>query len=575
MSTVLEKPVLLDETGQAIVGKLDDIKEAIENGGVEKYPVLIHVTKMPTKTNYTAGEQLNLSGIEVKAVFSNNVEYDVTSQCVFNPVNGTVLTSDISSVTVAYTWHPTGTSFTATFNINVIGILGIAVITPPERTDFFMGEQLDLSGIEVDLLYDDNTSEEITNSCVFNPANGSILNDTTISVVNISYTYPENQQTYTATQEITVSNPIYGAEWDGSASTAWSRTDDAALFVDPVPAYSDGDGGWTQGSSPFDNCYPWKGMKRVEDSDCGTLVEIPKFYFKWTFDGAKMKLQISPVQQEGFHVSPAHADRGDGEGERPKVYVSAYLLNSENKSVSGATNVYKSGNTWRTQMNNTYNNDEVWQWDYAMYITIVMLYLVEYADWDCQRKICLGYYNTEIETTGQSDDIPYHTGATCTLANKDNYGAIAKYRYIEGMWKHNVVFIDGIYNIAATGMYAGVKIVYNPKDLNAITTVNFSNKATDTGIRGSLTSSYEIKSWDVSSVSGMEWVIFPKETIANSNWNTYVTDLFSAGYLNEPDSDNHFYLYGTANGQSGGMFAFGGGSTTKLYARLMKLPNNS
>ena len=33
---------------------------------------------------------------------------------------------------------------------------------------------------------------------------------------------------------------IYGVTWDGSSTTAWSRTDDAAGFVDPVPALSGG-----------------------------------------------------------------------------------------------------------------------------------------------------------------------------------------------------------------------------------------------------------------------------------------------------------------------------------------------
>ena len=65
---------------------------------------------------------------------------------------------------------------------------------------------------------------------------------------------------------------IYGAEWDGTSTTVWMRTDEAAGFTDPVPAVNNG-----TGSSPFDNLLPWSGMTRITDSVAGELVAIPKF----------------------------------------------------------------------------------------------------------------------------------------------------------------------------------------------------------------------------------------------------------------------------------------------------------
>lgn len=44
---------------------------------------------------------------------------------------------------------------------------------------------------------------------------------------------------------------IYGASWDGTSTTAWTRTDEAAFFVDPTPALNNG-----SGSSPFDKLQP-------------------------------------------------------------------------------------------------------------------------------------------------------------------------------------------------------------------------------------------------------------------------------------------------------------------------------
>ena len=163
---------------------------------------------------------------------------------------------------------------------------------------------------------------------------------------------------------------IYGAEWDGSSSPAWTRTDDSADFADPSPAVSNGNG-----SSPFDDCMPWSGMKRVEDSEAGTLVEIPKFWYKWTRTGSAMKLQIADSEVDGFFVSPAHADRGDGTGERDVVYVGAYHCDSNYKSTTGMIpKVSMTRANFRTNIHNLGNN--VWQWDYAMYWTIMMLYLV-------------------------------------------------------------------------------------------------------------------------------------------------------------------------------------------------------
>ena len=68
---------------------------------------------------------------------------------------------------------------------------------------------------------------------------------------------------------------IYGAEWSGNSETTWTRTDEAAGFSNPSPAVNNG-----TGSSPFDNLMPWAGMEIVEDAEAGTLVSIPKYWYK-------------------------------------------------------------------------------------------------------------------------------------------------------------------------------------------------------------------------------------------------------------------------------------------------------
>ena len=199
---------------------------------------------------------------------------------------------------------------------------------------------------------------------------------------------------------------IYGAIWDGTSATAFSRTDDAAGFTNPVPYIS----GATNYSSPFDNLQPWAGMVRTADATAGELVAIPKYWFKWTKSGNSMKLQIADKATAGFSVSPAHAERGDGSGERDMVYVGRYHCNSAYKSVTG---VAPKASITRASARSSIHNlgSTIWQYDFAMYWTIMMLYLVEFADWNSQAKIGYGCgNNSAAQNVGASDSMPYHTG---------------------------------------------------------------------------------------------------------------------------------------------------------------------
>ena len=436
MSQVLEKPILLDETGQdisskingvggkidssstAIVEALDDIKEAIGVSG-DFTPVMIKVTTPPAKIAYMAGEPLDLAGIVVSLIAANGVHIDVTDQCTFNPANGTTLTSADTSVAISYYWYKDDVTFTTTFPIGIKELDYITITTPPTQTEYVTGDTLDLTGIVVVATYDDGTFLDVTANCTFSPADGATLtaNDTTITV-----SYTEAGITKTATQNISVT-PIYGVEWDGSATTTWTRTESAANFTNPSPAVNN-----RNGSSPFDSIMPWSGIERVEDATAGTLVKIPKFWFKWTADGNAIKIQISNQELEGFSVSPAHSDRGDGQGERDFVYVGAYHCDSTYKSVTGTTPAKYSRENWLTNIQSL--GGEYYPMDYAMYMTIFLLYLVEYADWNSSYTIGFGA-NDNAGVNGGCDAMIYHTGTKATSRQAD--GQI-RYRYIENLW---------------------------------------------------------------------------------------------------------------------------------------------
>lgn len=201
MSTVLTKPVLLDETGQAIVGKLMDIQEAIGSTG-EFIPIGIKVTNPPTKTSYLSGDNLDLTGIVVKMVASTGAEFDITNDCTFNPANGAALSNTDTSVSIIYHWYKDNVDFTANQAITVLDVTSITVATPPTKIDYLVGDQLDLTGMVVKANTSISTQVDVTDRCTFSPADGSILSTTGTN--NITVSLIAGGQTYTATQNITV-----------------------------------------------------------------------------------------------------------------------------------------------------------------------------------------------------------------------------------------------------------------------------------------------------------------------------------------------------------------------------------
>ena len=337
--------------------------------------------------------------------------------------------------------------------------------------------------------------------------------------------------------------PIYGAEWAGGSDPTWTRTDDAASFVDPVAAVDNGNG-----SSPFDSLMPWAGMQIIEDETAGTLVSIPKFYYRWDKSGNKLKLRVSPKAFTNSRISPAHADRGDGQGERDVVYVGRYQCDANFKSVTGATTYTDIRGTFRTGIHNL--GSDFWHEDMAMYWTIRMLYLVEYATWNFMSCIGNNYPNSSM-LTGTTDGMIYHTGTTASTRTGQG---MVQYRHIE----YGVKFTqyDGVYFVNY-----GIYLIKNP--------ANFSDSSGGTliGNRPSTSNGY-ISVFNVSSASGFEYALLPNAI--NGSSTTY-----TCSYYSYRSAANNFFL--ASSNSNAGFFYFSGQTTsgTGGTSRVMKLPNAS
>ena len=341
---------------------------------------------------------------------------------------------------------------------------------------------------------------------------------------------------------------IYGVSWDGSSTTAWTRTDDAADFADPVPAVNNGNG-----SSPFDDLQPWAGMQKV-NRDGGVMVSIPKFWYKITQSGNGLKIQIADTAVDGFSVSPAHMDRGDGKGERDVVYVGRYhCANSTYKSETGkAPMANETRSTFRTQCHNL--GSTTWLMGWPMRFTLFLLYLVEFADWNTQAKIGKGCGNNSgVQNMGYTDGMTYHTGTS--LSSRDTYGLGTQYRWIEGLWDNVYDWIDECYNSSN-----GLMLILNP--------TNSSDSSGGVSV-GTPSSGYPSK-FTYKSVSGTFPLFIPSE--ASGSETAYSCD---GWYFNA--SDPCVYAGGDY-GQGGlrGLFFWGyGGAAGKdagIGGRLQDLP---
>ena len=343
---------------------------------------------------------------------------------------------------------------------------------------------------------------------------------------------------------------IYGVQWDGTASTTWSRTDAAETFVNPTPAVNNGNG-----SSPFDTIMPWAGMVVEDDATAGKLVKIPKYWFKWTRSGNGMKLQISNGPEAGFHVSPAHADRGDGKGERDYVYVGRYHCNTSYKSQAGSQ---PAASMTRAAARSSIHNlgSTYWQYDFAMYWTIMMLYLVEYANWNSQATIGYGCSPSGSKfNMGATDNMVYHTGTSA--ASRTTYGSV-QYRHIEGLWDNVYDWCDGIRFSGST-----VYCIANP--------ASFSDTSGGTNVGTRATSSGYISGWTNPTANGFEYALYPNAVSGSET--TYVCDycyyyasgvvLRVGGDFGQDQDRGAFFLYGYSAASS---------ANTSIGCRLQKLP---
>lgn len=358
---------------------------------------------------------------------------------------------------------------------------------------------------------------------------------------------------------------IYGVSWDLSVSNVLTRTDASAGFANPTPCVAG-----VGGSSPFDGLMPWAGMGIVEDAFAGTMVAIPKFYYQIVHNGTALSVRIADAPADGFHVSPAHADR-DGTGERDVVYIARYhCAAGSGQSLTGSAPLVgitrAALRTAFAAQCEAYDVSGYSLQDYAMFWTVRLLMLVEYATWDFQSAIGYGCGNgSTAEMSGTTDSMPYHTGTVSETI--DTYAVGVQYRYIEDMWANVAEWIDGWYVVPNEGTQM----------FDVYVNTNISEFSDDSGgVKiGSINPEMFgfISDWAVPNVEGYTWAMIPSAATEEGieTGTEYCADycgfngpaLFSGGVFGEqcPFCGPFVLVAGDADG-----------ADSALGARLQKIP---
>ena len=165
----------------------------------EEVPVVLEsiTVTAPTKTTYTVGDTLDLTGMVVTANYSDGSTADVTATAA---VDTTVL-GTVGTATVTVTFEDKSATFTVTVEAVPV-VLETITVTAPTKTTYTEGDTIDLAGMVVTANYSDGSTADVTTAAT---VDASVLN--TVGTVTVTVTYEGKSATFTVTVEAKVVEP--------------------------------------------------------------------------------------------------------------------------------------------------------------------------------------------------------------------------------------------------------------------------------------------------------------------------------------------------------------------------------
>ena len=172
------------------------------------------LTSAPTVSQYL-GEALNITGLNISAIYSDSSRENVASQCVFTGYDMSV--TGTQTVTAAYTYGDTQKSVTFEVTVAVRNATGISIASPAAKTAYMVGETLDTTGLALRLNFDNGTYEPIDLARV--AITGFDATVPGAQTVTLHYTYKGTE--YTAQYAVSVTNYEVSMQVTPPAKTAY------------------------------------------------------------------------------------------------------------------------------------------------------------------------------------------------------------------------------------------------------------------------------------------------------------------------------------------------------------------
>ncbi|MBQ7563922.1 MAG: bacterial Ig-like domain-containing protein [Lachnospiraceae bacterium] len=159
----------------------------------EKTLLSITVTGQPSKTVFTVGDELDLSGIAITASYSDDSTAEVSHYCTSDPLPGSTLTTEgVNTITLSYTEG--GVTKTTTINITVVEkivkvLSSLSMTSMPSKGSYVTGDTIDLTGMVVEATYTDGSTEDVTDKCLVDPPEGTYITSSSSYELFVTVSY--------------------------------------------------------------------------------------------------------------------------------------------------------------------------------------------------------------------------------------------------------------------------------------------------------------------------------------------------------------------------------------------------
>ncbi len=148
----------------------------------------IEIYTLPAKTEYFVGEKKDFSGLSVYVLYSDGSKEVVTSGWADSGFNSS--SAGTKTITLRYKLRYTA-KFTVT--IKTVELTGIQITTMPDKTQYWIGEELDTTGLTVSETWSDGKTVPITEYTLTG------FDSTTAGEKTITVTYQGNTATFPIT----------------------------------------------------------------------------------------------------------------------------------------------------------------------------------------------------------------------------------------------------------------------------------------------------------------------------------------------------------------------------------------